>query len=401
MSLRLLDDRDLGWIGEVVDVVAASAGKPWRVALERLDDTRRIEQPHAPVRFAAVVSALQRLLGGRARNGPLARAARALVLGAPALTPAEREARIAHAARELEVTCTAVELLLWSDLPRERPVELPRGRPSEFEVAAVANVQILQRAMRRARSVRLRVWGDAGPLVRAASARGLLTTVSVHDIRDSGIPGADARITVLDIVGPLALFHHTAVYGRALADLVPLLAGCERFELELVARSHDRTYAVDVASPVLLPAVPARLVRPGFDLQRLIKALERESKSHGLVAVVGARQPDEDARASGAAIAIHPRPPALHSGRSLVCPDLVLERGERRLHVEILGFWTPEFVARKHALYRGANAGDVVLCVDESRGCDPGELAPELPVLRYSKRVGPLAAALLERLYTD
>src|SRR5690606_25863469 len=146
-----------------------------------------------------------------------------------ALTPAEREARIAYAARELEITCMAVELLLWSDLPRERPVELPRGRPSEFEVAAVANVHLLQRAMRRARSVRLRVWGDAGPLIRAAAARGLLTTLSIHGVRDVDLPGVSGPVTVLDIVGPLALFHHTAVYGRALADLVPLLADCERF----------------------------------------------------------------------------------------------------------------------------------------------------------------------------
>lgn len=398
MSIRLLDERDLGWIGDVVDVVATAAGKPWRVALERLDDTRRIEQPHAPVRFAAVVSAVQRILGGRARNAPLARTTRALVLGAPALTPAEREARIAYAARELEITCMAVELLLWSDLPRERPVELPRGRPSEFEVAAVANVHLLQRAMRRARSVRLRVWGDAGPLIRAAAARGLLTTLSIHGVRDVDLPGVSGPVTVLDIVGPLALFHHTAVYGRALADLVPLLADCDRFELELVAKSRDQTYTVDVASPVLLPAVPARLVRPGFNLQRLINALERAARSSGYV-TTAASAPQPDARAAGPAIAITPRPPAIPSGRSLVCPDLVIERGERRLHVEILGFWTPEFLARKLALYRDAGIADVVLCVDDSRGCDPGELAPELPVLRYSKRVAPLAAALLEQLH--
>ena len=153
MSLSLLDESDLDWVGEVVDVVATAAGQPWRVALERLDDTRRAEQPRAPVRFSAVVNAIQRVLGGRARNGPAARAARGLVLGRPAMTAAEREARIAFAAQELAVTCAAVEQLLWSDLPRERPVELPRGRPSEFEVAATANVHLLQRAMMRAQTV--------------------------------------------------------------------------------------------------------------------------------------------------------------------------------------------------------------------------------------------------------
>lgn len=377
MTIRLLDENDLPWVSEALDVVAAAAGKPWRVALERLDDTRRIEQPHAPVRFAAVVGAMQRILGGRARNAPLARSARALALGAPALNAAEREARIAYAAQELEVTCAAVESLLWSDLPRERPVELPRGRPSEFEVAAVANLTLLQRAVRRAQSLTLRVWGDAGPLVRAAARRGLLTTLSVR-----ADAGRDARITVLDIVGPLALFHRTAVYGRALADLVPLLADCERFELELTARGREHFYTIEIASPVLLPAVPARLAVPGFDLQRLMKALEREVRS----------VPSADP-----AIAIRPHVAAIRSGSSLVCPDLLIERGERRVYVEIVGFWTTEFLERKLALYRAA-AVEIVLCVDDSRGCSEDDLPDDMPVLRHAKRVTALAPQLMLRI---
>lgn len=378
MTIRLLDERDLPWVSDALDVVAAVAGKPWRVALERLDDTRRIEQPHAPVRYAAVVGAMQRILGGRARNAVIARTARALALGAPALSAAEREARIAYAAQELEITCAAVETLLWSDLPRERPVELPRGRPSEFEVAALANVQLLQRAVRRAQSLTLRVWGDAGPLVRAAARRGLLTTLSVRADADR-----DARVTVLDIVGPLALFHRTAVYGRALADLVPLLADCERFELELTARGREQFYTIEVASPVLLPAIPARLTVPGFDLQRLIKALEREARS---------------ATAAGPAVTITPHVAAIRSGNALVCPDVLIERGERRVYVEIVGFWTIEFLQRKLALYRAAGIADVVLCIDDSRGCSDDELPDDMPVLRYAKRMTMLASRLMLRV---
>src|SRR5262249_749178 len=145
---------------------------------DRLADAGRAEHPRAPKRFSAVVSAVQRVLGGRARNAPKARAARSLVLGRPTLDPVERDARIAAAAHELEVTAAAVEILLWSDLPRERPVELPRGRPSELEVAATANIHLLQRAMMRAQTITIRAWGDAGHLIHAAAARGLLTTLA-------------------------------------------------------------------------------------------------------------------------------------------------------------------------------------------------------------------------------
>ncbi len=366
MTMALLDETDLEWVGEVVDVVAAAAGQPWRVALERLDDTRREEQPRAPVRFGAVVSAVQRVLGSRARNAAIARTTRSLVLGTPVLTPAERDARIALAAQELEVTSAAIEVLLWSDVPRERPVELPRGRPSEFEVAATANVHLLQRAMMRAQKVTLRIWGDAGLLIHTAAARGLLTTLS---------RGARGE-TVLDIIGPLALFHRTGVYGRALAGLVPLLADCDRFELALLARSRDQLYTVDVESPVLLPAVPVRLSLPDSDLLRLMKELSRIARD----------------------IAVTPRPSPIAAGGSLVCPDAILERGGRTLYVELIGFWTLEFLANKRELYRDAGIDDVVFCIDDARACTKDRLPPDLPIVHYTRHMTAAARQLAERM---
>jgi hypothetical protein len=365
-TLALLDQDDLPWVAEVVDVVAAAAGKPWRIALDRLDDTRRAEQPRAPVRFAAVVAAVQRLLGGRARNTALARAARALTLGRPALTAAERQARIGFAASQLELTCAAVEALLWSDLPRERPVELPHGRPSEVQVAATANVHLLQRAMLRAQAVTLRVWGDAGPLIHATGARGLLATLT----------RGDSGETRLDIVGPLALFHRTAVYGRALAQLVPLLAGCSRFELEIVARAHDRLYVARVASPVLLPPVPARLALPSPALLRLTRELARVARD----------------------VVVAPHPPTIAAGEALACPDLLLEHRGRRLRVELIGFWTVEFLQRRLAVYREAGVAEVVFCIDETRGCTRDELPPELPIVRYTPRMTATARELADRV---
>jgi predicted nuclease of restriction endonuclease-like RecB superfamily len=50
----------------------------------------------------------------------------------------------------------------------------------------------------------------------------------------------------------------------------------------------------------------------------------------------------------------------------LVCPDIAIERG--RLYIEIVGFWTAAHLERKRAAY--ARAGlEVVLCVDQARGC--------------------------------
>jgi predicted nuclease of restriction endonuclease-like RecB superfamily len=357
-DLSVLDEDDIGWIARLIDIAVACQGQPWRVALERIDGAQYLDQPVPHHHFVAVVGALQRVLGGRSHKAQLARACRELVLGHPALSSATRADRLAAAARALGLSCEDVERLLWSDLPRERPVELPVGRPSELEVAAFANLQLIQRAVRRASSITIAARGDAGALIRGASTRGLLATVSVA--RD------DDEVTVLDIVGPLTLCHRTGVYGRAIASLVPFLAECSAFELTALASGMAGAYRTRLASPVLLPRLPANATTSSSTTTRLARDLRRAVP--GVEIVVG--------------------PPPILVGDTLVCPDIALDRG--RLYVEIVGFWTAAHLERKRAAY--ARAGlEVLLCVDQERGCaDADELLPA-NVIAYVRHVDVVA----------
>jgi len=262
----------------------------------------------------------------------------------------------ASAARSLGITDHQVEIALWSDLPRERPVELPSGRPSELELAAIANVHLIQRALRKAQSIVLRIWGDAGAIIRAASARGLLSTVSVGTQGD----------TILEIVGPLALFHRTAVYGRAIAGLVPFLAGCKRFEVELSAQSPTHPYTVHLASPILLPAPPTELSESSVRA-RLARDLVRRAR-----------------------LTVTAIPPPIIAGIRLVCPDLLVDLPGVRWHLEIVGFWTTEYLARKLARYHDAGIKNVIFCIDELRGCENDDALPDnARVIGYRRFVDP------------
>ncbi|HSD87931.1 MAG TPA: DUF790 family protein [Kofleriaceae bacterium] len=372
-ELNLLEEKDLDWVTRIINIVVLCTGKPWRVALEHIDEARYLDRPVAPHRFAAVVGAVQRVVGGRSRHAVLARTCRSLVLGRPVFTTIERGDRIAAAARSLQIPVATVEKMLWADLPRERHIELPRGRPSEIEVAAFANVQLVQRAVRRAHAITMRIWGDAGPLLRGAAIRGLLTTATV---------GVEAE-TVIDIVGPLALCHRTAVYGRALATLVPLLAECQRFELTLSAKGHAGTYTVQVTSPALLPVVPSRLGAPPYLASRLARDLRRAAPELSIIEA----------------------PPPIATTAGYLCPDLVIEgldgsrspeliiepvagaasgRDTSATHIEIVGFWTAAYLKRKLAAYAAAGRR-VLLCVDESRGCADEDTPKD--VVGFTKRV--------------
>ncbi len=371
--LAVLDERDLDWIAEAIDRFARAAGQPWRVAMEALDAL-----PVSRRRLAAVRGALARLTGTGGKLAPLGRRVRALVLGAPALSSAEREARLSTAAAALGVAGGEVERMLFVDLPGEREVVLPRGRPTELEVAALANVSLIQRAVAGAHRVSVTVRGDGGALLRAARARGLLVTASLAH------RGEPERELALELVGPLALFQRTAVYGRTIGRLVPRLAAEGDFELR-IETPFGWSY---LASPVLLPHVPLdRAAIRGPD--RIARALERLDRASRVV--VAPPPLCAGPLCAGPLCAGSPC-----AGHDLACPDLAIDRGGARCYVELVGFWTADYLARKLATYREAGAR-VILCVDSVRGCAGDALEPDrVPpgcVVLYARRVTARAIA--------
>lgn len=331
---RLYDASDLPWIGKLVDIVERSLGEPWRVLVERVE--------HAPLGVhtshrTAMLVALRRLLGGAGARARIARQVRALVLGPPALGDAEREIRVATAAVTLGTTPEDIESLLWIDLAMERPVALPFGRPLEAELAAFANLDRIQRCVRRAHDLQLRVWDRANELVRTVARYGLIAQIK-----------RDGDATLLDVMGPLSLFHSTMVYGRALAALVPLLADHPRFELDIRCELGGAQARLRVTPPVMLPPavtsprrVPSIAERLARDLVDLGHAVERE-------------------------------PPPIASDEHLLFPDLALDHRGTRWLVEIVGFSTKEYLATKRERYHRAGITAVMLCVDRASapGCD-------------------------------
>lgn len=285
VTARLYDASDLAWIRGLLDVVEGAIGEPWRVLLAR------IERAGLGVRMAdrmTMLTTLQRWLGD--------------------------------------------ELTQREGL--DRRVVLMSGRPPESELAAFANLARMQRWLRRARNVELRVWSDPARLAHVIAGLGLIA--SARRLDDT---------TVFSIHGPLAMPHSLTVYGRALAELAGCLAMHARFTLEIVDGLGLRTTVRVVESPVLLPpaCVPAQ--------PSAIDGLARDLGELGL--------------------AVQVTPPLIGVGDRVLYPQLaVTDRGVRWC-VELIGFSTPDSLSDKLARYREAGC-PVVLCVEQAfaPGCD-------------------------------
>jgi uncharacterized protein len=63
----------------------------------------------------------------------------------------------------------------------------------------------------------------------------------------------------------------------------------------------------------------------------------------------------------------------------------------QRWLVEIVGYWTPEYVQKKLAGLRAACCERLIVCIDEQRCCGDETLDLDAQVVRYRRRLDPRA----------
>ncbi|AKF07960.1 DUF790 family protein [Sandaracinus amylolyticus] len=355
-SPRWLDARDHRWLAALIATYQRAEGRPIR----ELDEM--LVSPLAPPRRVKLArSVLDDLWSDRVGGAHDPEHVRSIVFRA-ATSEASREAAMLAASRALALPVAAIEEALFADLPSERLVAAPRTVPSPADLAIRCNHALARALLARASSVRLDVEGDPHDVVRACKRRGLVCVVHPEE--------HGAR---LEISGPLSLFRATRVYGRALASLLPALAGVRRFRLRaLVAGdSGPRSWIVRERDPVFVEGMRA----PALDGEvgdAFAKRFARLTHDWDLV-----RDPEP-----------------VRAGDVLVVPDFALVHrhdARRRWLVEIVGYWTPAYLRAKVDRLRDAGIEQLVLCVSDRLACAGDEVPEGAPIVRFAQRVDPRA----------
>ena len=362
-----LDARDVPWLRVLIEEVDRFRARPVRELLERLRQPLPCATP--PFKLRAAVAVMLRLWKGElCAKVPPDKARELLFCAAAAQNESDRGAAFDAASHALGAAPADIERALFADLPGEKLVCAPANIPSPSDLALRTNQLILRSLLFHARRVRIKAEGATRPLVRQAKLRGLLCSVT------------DGTPPILDVSGPFTVFRHTLLYGRALGELVQFLPHCAHFKLRADCVLRGQVAILDVQSGD--PFFPAEEPK-AFDSkleERFARDLKRAAPDWDLV-----REPD-------------PVP----AGDTLIFPDFLLRHRlcpQRRFFVEILGFWSADYLVRKLALLRAAGLGNLILCLDESRGDEllpPALLPNEARIVRFRRRIDPrqvLAAA--------
>jgi predicted nuclease of restriction endonuclease-like RecB superfamily len=357
---HFLGAHDQPWLRVLVDEYARFVGRRQRELDERLREPLPCASPPAKRRVA--VHVLSRLWGGTRTTTISPRCARAAVFMEAARSQAEPAVVVASVAAQMAVAATDLKEALFADLPGERLVAAPAELLSPGELALRTNLAIAQAFLFRSAAVLIEMEGNARAVVRHAKLRGLICSVA---------PGGDGSRAAIEISGPYALFRRTMLYGRALSEMLPLLVWCHRFRLraDCTVRGQHLMLQLGSGDPIF-PAKQPRL----YDS----KIEERFAQDFRRIA------PDWD---------VLREPEPVPAGEVLIFPDFVLEhrRDGRRWFLEIVGFWTPQYVERKLALLRAARLGNLILCVDEARSCADAEVWASTRVIPFRRRIDAVA----------
>lgn len=274
---------------------------------------------------------------------------RAVVFDLAAVLP--RTEALQRAARELALSPASIEDALFADRSAQRRLVAPEIRLDAPELGRRYNLALAQSLVMRSRELVVSVSGDLVPIARAARARRLMTTFEVTE-------GDQTRI---EISGPLALFHATNKYRRALAELLPVLARCIGWTARAVVNVEDEWRLLEFGADA--PIATSSDTSP-----------PRESNVERRLAV------DLDRLGT---YRLEHRDVAPRSGRHLHVPDFTLAGPSGVVHVEVVSHWTPTYLEKKRELVR-ALGEPFVLCVD----AHDDEATPEGPnVVSFRGRI--------------
>jgi hypothetical protein len=267
------------------------------------------------------------------------------------------------------ISTAVADEYLFSDLPAERRITLPDPIPDPHSLAAETNLAMAQGLLKVASEVTIRLYGGSHAVIRQVQLRRLL--FSVERVK--------AEEVWLHISGAFSLFHHTTMYGRALASILPLLSWCERFDLVAccVLRRREVSAHLSSSDPIARKKPPRQ-----YDSrieERFARDFMKASLDWDLV-----REP-EPVEACG----------------TMVFPDfaIVHRRDQsRRFLLEIVGFWTPDYLREKLNRLRRRTETPLILCIDRSLNCGGGDLPAHARIVWFQKRIEPGAVlAVIEK----
>jgi predicted nuclease of restriction endonuclease-like RecB superfamily len=215
------------------------------------------------------------------------------------------------------------------------------------------NLALAQAVLFDATRMRIRVWDHFSTVFSYMKLFGLMHRIYPIDENGNRVANtdvADGYEAVLD--GPASLFSKTRKYGIRMANFLPALPLCDRWTMTaeiLDDNTTSNTLSFELDHTAELSSHYSAQDTFDSDVERTFAGKwERSTTEWNLV-----REDD-----------------VLDLGGEVMIPDFALEHPDgRRAILEIVGFWTPEYLAEKLQKIRDADLDHLIVAVSERLEC--------------------------------
>jgi len=215
------------------------------------------------------------------------------------------------------------------------------------------NLALAQAVLYDASKMHIRVWDHFGTVFSYMKLFGLMHRIYPIDEGGNRVACTDVAAGYeAELDGPVSLFRKSQKYGIRMANFLPALPLCDRWDMR--AEILDEGSAGDTKEFTLdhtdgLVSHYSTGQRFDSDVERtLARKWERATTEWTL-------QREDD---------------VFDLGDEVMIPDFAIEHPDgRRAILEIVGFWTPEYLTSKLAKIRQVEADNLVLAVSERLDC--------------------------------
>jgi predicted nuclease of restriction endonuclease-like RecB superfamily len=335
-------------------------GRPRSDLEDALSDLERESEDFKLVRGFAKLLDREATYETRAPIGPrrAREAAFAAAESVGVVSEVDRDRALERAGERFDASPAAVETSLYADLDGRQVLTAVDARWGPDELVTQYNLSLAQTALFDATEVRVHS-SDPKALVSAVKRLRLL-----YDIRETN-RGREVVVT-----GPDALFRRTRRYGTRFARLLRTVAKADEWHLEATIddRGTERTMTLsegDVSVPGVEPVTEITYDSAvEADFATRFESLEFDWTL--------TREPEP-----------------LAAGDSVAIPDFAFDYDHAafRIYFEIMGFWTPEYVAKKLSQLDEIDDVELLVAVDESLGVGEEIEARDHRAIPYSGSV--------------
>ena len=276
-----------------------------------------------------------------------------------ATTPEKRRAIVEKISHEAEISISQLEKSLYADMENELILQ-NFDSISPQSLLQKYNLSLTQTLVFDSTELKFAVSTNWQNIFFKAKKLGLIYEV----FKNNGF--------WVKIDGPLSLFKLTRRYGVAMAKLLPAIIAGEKWEIEakILWKFTNEIHTFNLVSWKHAPLFEIKPTTESFD-----SFVEKDFALRF--------------QALHSKWRLKREPEPILAGQYVIIPDFSFEREGIKLYMEVVGFWTDEYLARKIGKLKKTNVR-MLIAVDETLACErlaKLEKRQSLDIIYYKKKI--------------